>query len=157
MPAPPEKPPPGRSEMEFAPCREPRVQLELPGGPGAVRPGLELQAERGRNTWHGPGPRRPVQMSACLAASRRHGVLAVWDVPAILVPAGLRTSRSPRRKVRYAGLWSSGGRPRFSRPYLATFGLSFHSALAAWARIKDGNGSALFQEGGECARSWESF
>lgn len=33
------------------------------------------------------------------------------------------------------------------------FGLSFHSALAAWARIKDGNGSALFEEGGECGSS----
>ena len=43
------------------------------------------------------------------------------------------------------------------------FGLSFHSALAAWARIKDGNGSALFPRGRrvwfewESARSWESF
>lgn len=33
------------------------------------------------------------------------------------------------------------------------FGLSFHSALAAWARIKDGNGSAPFEEGGECGSS----
>ena len=42
MPAPPQKPPPGRSETGFAPRREPLVQLELPGGPGAVGPHLEL-------------------------------------------------------------------------------------------------------------------
>lgn len=85
----------------------------------------------GANPWDGPGPRGPVQMSACLAASGRQGVLAAGDVPAILVPAGLWTWIFPkeegeiRRPLEIRGTAAvSEGLPSRRPP----FGLSFHSA-----------------------------